>query len=532
MTTTTTTDSYAVVKDKVCATAADGIIPTSKASVLDLGSNSAKIAHYKIDARHNYKLYYQKSVPLKLFEGLQNGEMHAKYVDNMVDTVRLFKEKTRFEGINHVVPVATSAIRDATNQIEIVDRIRKETGFEFRILSDEEEALYSYAGAIRLLQIPFALFFDIGGGSLEVVFACNYDVKTVRSFPLGALRLTRMFAHDSEYERVDFDAMKKHINKTLPRPEDLGIVSGGLTPGPDATVMVGSGGALRSLARYVQMKKEYPISKMHNYPMMRSQLDDLYQKILMLPTEKIAKFQMFGTERADTIRAATLVIHQLMKKMGFDKVTVSAHGLREGALALSMRHRSLFDAQKITAQHIRETVCDMTAPPAISESSRPVVDFLQSNRLLSDCDVRILHYALSHVDKLRSFRDIANILHPIMDDDTYLSHGDQLMAALALINTRKRKKADALLMRFESVAYVSDKKQIRKISAMISLCHLLDRISSRVTVAQEDSGLITITVSLIGMDFPELMLRQACTRVENALGVPLRCEASLTAART
>lgn len=517
---------------KAGAITASDITFTSKASVLDLGSNSAKIAHYKIDAYNNYKLYYQKSVRLKLFEGLQDGAMCTEYMDNTVDTIRHFKEKTDFEGISHVVPIATSAIRDAKNQTEIVDRIQRETGFDFRILSDREEALYSYAGAIRLLQIPSVLFFDIGGGSLEVVFAQDFKIKTVRSFPLGALRLTRMFADDSEYEKVDFDAMKKHINKTLSTREDLAVQDGLRAKDSRCIEMVGSGGALRSLARYVQMKKEYPISKTHNYPLLRNHLDDLYQKILTLPTDKIAKFPMFGTERADTIRAATLVIHQLMKKMGFEKVTVSAHGLREGALALSLQHRSMFDAQKITPRYIRKTVCSVTTPSTASESTRLMAEFLQSLRLLSGDDVHILLYALSHTDKLRSFRDIANILYLIMDDDTHLSHGDQLMAALALIHTRKRKKADKLLMQFESVAYVSDKRQIRKISAMISLCHLLDRMSACATVRQGDGGSITITVHPSGADFPEIMLQQACARMENALGVPFRYEMSWTATHT
>ncbi len=506
-----------------------GVLGRPVASVLDLGSNSVKLSHYMVDAHNDFKLYYQRSVRLNLFEGLRDGMMRAKYIDLTVDTLKLFREKTIFEGADHVVAVATSAIRDAHNRDEIVDRIRQETGFDFKVLSDTDEACYSYAGAIRMLHLPSTLFFDIGGGSLETVVARNYNIERAISLPLGALRLTQRFARDAKYREVDFDSMEKHIKKNLPDPGDLGIrrddalAAGGDGRGGDRSfAMVGVGGALRSLTKYIQEKKRYPLSKIHNYQMSTSDLEVIWRKIRDMPPAKIAKISAIGAGRADTIRAAVLVVLLFVKGMGVENLTVSAHGLREGALALSMQHPAAFKSQRIGHQHIRETILSSVSPAAALVSSKVegLVDMLLSAKLLRTTDRPILHYALEQTDRLNVFRDASNILHMVMDDDSHLSHGDQLLAALAVMDTRKRRKADTSMLNLESVAGPYDKKWVRRISAIISMYNILNRLPVRMTPELGRGGSITLVVSLKQKGFPELMFREACKKMEDVFGVP------------
>nr|MBA3286383.1 hypothetical protein [Nitrosopumilus sp.] len=76
--------------------------------------------------------------------------------------------------------------------------VQKETGFRFKVLSEEEEAIYSYIGASRAICLPDALFFDLGGGSLEMVSTKDYKVKKIISVPLGALRLSEKFITKSD----------------------------------------------------------------------------------------------------------------------------------------------------------------------------------------------------------------------------------------------------------------------------------------------------------------------------------------------
>lgn len=535
------------------------------ASVLDLGSNSVKLSHYTMDAHNDFKLYHQRSVRLRLFEGLKGGVMQPEYVDRTVETLRLFREAIDFEGIRHVVAVATSAIRDAKNRRDIIDRIRRETGLDFKILSDRDEALYSYTGAVRMLHIPSVLFFDIGGGSLEVVTAKNYKVKSAHSFPLGSLRLTQKFAEDPKYEDVDFEAMKKYIGKTLPSLKDLEIKDGELHlaggggiagsdsgagdggrddddgndgndhsdnggddavgTGPPAVTMVGVGGVLRSLTKYVQDARGYPLSKTHNYQLSVTDLEDIWRKIRDMPPDKIAKIPTINSSRADTLRASVLVIMSFLKSVKCERLTVSAHGLREGALALSIQHPAAFKSQRIDEQHIRETILSAVSPSSALVSSKidALVELLLSANLLHPVDRPVIRYALEQTDRLRSFRDISNILYTIMDDDSHLSHGDQLAAALALMHLRKRRKADINLLNFGSIARSYDKKRIRRMSAIVLAYQILEKSSADMAPEFGKGGSVTLAVRApSGSSFPHLMFKEACSQLEDAFGIPFR----------
>ena len=140
---------------------------TGKASVIDLGSNSVKMVNYNVDSTNSYKPYHQESVRVKLAEGLVDGRIQEKYIENTIETLKLFRNIVDFEQIDYLIAVATSAVRDAENREEFLERIQKETKFDFKILSEHEEALYSYTGAIRSLNLPTVVFFRYWWGKFR-----------------------------------------------------------------------------------------------------------------------------------------------------------------------------------------------------------------------------------------------------------------------------------------------------------------------------------------------------------------------------
>ena len=485
------------------------------ASVLDLGSNSAKLVNYKINSYNDYKPYHQESVRLKLSEGIEHGVLREDYVDNTIETLKLFRNIVDFENVNYVISVATSAIRDAENRFEILERIRKETNFDFKVLPDHDEAIFSYTGAIRSLRIPSVLFFDIGGGSLEIVLAKDFEIKKVLSLPLGALKLTQMFSEDEKFEITDFYKMEKHVVKTLPTLEELGISNS------EDLVLVGVGGVLRSLAKYDQQSKNYPLSKLHNYEINRESLESISKKIRSLPLDKIAKIQAIGSGRADTVRAGNLVVTQLMKKLGFSKLVVSAHGLREGTLALSLQYPKEYENNIISYQNIQDIIYLSSQMETLSESVEDLVRLMFSMGLLSEHERTLLSYALTEIDKLWSFRDVDNVLYSIMDDDSLLSHREQLIVALSLIYSKKKKKTDPLMLRFENILEMNDKKLIKKISSVVSLFDIFHKTSAKVKAESTSSDSISLSIYPKTNIFPEVLLHQVCERLESTLGITI-----------
>ncbi len=486
-----------------------------KASVLDLGSNSVKLVNYKINSYNDYKPYHQESVRLRLSEGLENMALRKDYVDKTIETLKLFRNIVDFENVNYVISVATSAIREAENRFDIIKRIDNETNFDFKILSEHDEAVYSFTGAIRSLRIPSVLFFDLGGGSLEIVLAKDFEIKKVLSLPLGALKLTQKFSEDPQFEIIDFYKMEKHIEKTLPTLEDLGISSS------EDLILVGVGGGLRALASHDQHIKEYPLSKLHNYELKLDSINSISKQIRLLPLEKIAKISAIGAGRADTIRAGNLVISQLMKKLGFDSLVVSAHGLREGTLALSLQFPDEFKNQNINYQNIKEIIYLSAQIEELPDSVEDLVRLMFSMNLLSDYERGLLSYALTEIDKLWSFRDADNVLYSIMDDDSLLSHRDQLIVALSLIYSKKKKKVEPLFSKFQNILQVNDKKLIKKISSIVSLFDIFHKTGAKVKTTSESPKSISMSIYSKNNIFPEELLHQVCGRIETTLGIHL-----------
>ena len=239
-----------------------------KASVIDLGYNSIKLVNYNIiQKNNNYRPYYDKSIRVKLGEDMHiTNLLRPDAMDRTIECIKYFSDIINIESIEHVLPFATSAVREAENKKIFLQKIQEQTGFKFKILSSEEEAYYSYLGALNSLCIPNCLFFDLGGGSLELVYTENYKIKKIMSLPLGSLKLTqKFFSNNTEKNNNDKESIEKsylklqnYLLESLPGKKDLGM-------GIDTTTLVGVGGTLRALARYDQLIKEYPLKKLQNY---------------------------------------------------------------------------------------------------------------------------------------------------------------------------------------------------------------------------------------------------------------------------
>ena len=89
-------------------------------------------------------------------------------IDRAVSTVEVFASFCRVAGIDDVVPVGTSAIRDAHNRDEVLDLIQERTGLEARVLSGAEEAYYGYLAVVNSTTLSDGFALDMGGGSIQL----------------------------------------------------------------------------------------------------------------------------------------------------------------------------------------------------------------------------------------------------------------------------------------------------------------------------------------------------------------------------
>ena len=494
-----------------------------KVSVIDLGFNSIKLVSYDIKKDDStFKVCQQEGVKVKLGEGLdRTGYLGKEPIERTIQALKRFQEIINFDGITQVLPVATSAVREASNRNDFLKQAYVEAGFQFKVLTEQEEAFYSYVGAIESTCIPTSLFFDLGGGSLEFVYAENYGIKGVKSYSLGALRLAQQFGRkDGTFSKKDYRIMREHIVDTLPNSKEFEL-------SPDTT-LVGVGGTLRAIARYDQQLRDYPLDKIHNYSIDYASLASIAEKLYEMDADQLAEIKAIGSNRTDTITAGATVIEMLMKKFDFNRIVVSAQGLREGILSAFIHDSKTFynsssSNNSLTNEKAKELLTFACRTEMLPIHTAELIKPIVAAGLLREKERMILAHAIKQKARLPSITNLNNLFYMIMDEDNaFLSHREQLLLALSIVRTRKEKAADWLFSRYKPMLEPQNKKSIEKISACIILSSLLEKTKAGVAMSINGKKIVMKITPMPSQFIPFLLYNNAINNFQRAFDVSIK----------
>src|SRR4051812_30623045 len=181
--------------------------------VLDVGSNTVHLL--VVDAHrgaHPTAMHDDKEV-LRLAEQVGPDEQLSKAGEKaLLRAVQKATEQAEKHGCDEFLALVTSAIRDAENGLEVLERIRDRTGVTFEVLSGEEEARLTFLAVRRWFgwSAGRLMVLDIGGGSLEMAVGVDEEPDVALSLPLGAGRMTRKYLPEARTGgRPDLAALKK-----------------------------------------------------------------------------------------------------------------------------------------------------------------------------------------------------------------------------------------------------------------------------------------------------------------------------------
>ncbi len=485
-----------------------------KVSVIDLGFNSVKLVNYDVKKDGTFKAYQQEGAKVRLGEGLhKTGYLGKEPIDRTIDALRMFRDVINFDSIRHVLPVATSAVRESGNRDDFLKTVYSQTGFHFKLLSEQEEGLYSYVGALQATCIPTALFFDLGGGSLELVYTENYGIKKIKSYPLGALRLSQMFGKgDGTFSKKNYSRMEHHILDVLPDRKEFDL-------SPDTT-LVGVGGTLRAMARYDQELRDYRLDKIHNYEMDRSSVSSIAGELYEMDADELAEARAIGRDRVETVTAGLSIISMLMQKFNFEKVVVSAQGLREGILSVFIRDSKTFYKGSISNEKAKAFVTFACQPEMLPRHTVTLVKSLVAAGLLREKERMILAHAIKQGASLPLITNLNNLFYLMIDEDSaFLSHREQLILALSIIHTRKEKTVDWLFSRYKSILEPQNKKSVEKISACLALSAIHERARLNVRLSVKGKKVDIRIAPSARQLIPLTLLAEALKKFEQAFGV-------------
>ena len=175
----------------------------SPLAVIDIGSNSARIAVLRLDVSGQLDIIADARTSLQLARRIDSrGRLEASAVTEAVAAVRDFRAVAAAAGAERTVAVATAAIRTATNRDSVLARLEADTGLAIKVIDGEEEARYAFLGAVHGLPIDTGYLIDVGGGSFELAYFERRRALRWWTFELGALVTTDQFLAQRPPARV------------------------------------------------------------------------------------------------------------------------------------------------------------------------------------------------------------------------------------------------------------------------------------------------------------------------------------------
>lgn len=267
----------------------------------------------------------------RIGKGLTNGgKISDEKIKLLFDILKDYKNISEKYKAEKIILTATNAFRVASNADAIREIIKNEIGLNIQIISGDEEAKYSYLGAVSAARDGFKkAVVDIGGGSTEIIIGIDDKIIYQKSFQIGVVSLTEKFVTQNPPGKENILSMNNFIVKTF---EELSSF------GNERLSAVAVAGTPTTLSCIKQNIKVYDDAKVEGSILTKNDLTNLVSVISDQPSEEIKlNYGSVVAGREDVLLSGTLILYQLCEILNLDEIIVSSKGLRYGAVINFLR---------------------------------------------------------------------------------------------------------------------------------------------------------------------------------------------------
>lgn len=286
----------------------------SKYAAIDIGSNAVRLLVSNVIERKNKPTLFTKNamvrVPIRLGQDtFTHGSIGMPNQQRLINAMHSFKLLMEVHGVSHYMACATSALREAKNGAQLIDRIRKETEVAIELIDGKREAkIIAMTDLYDVMKSHKSyLFIDVGGGSTELTLIQRGKTLASRSFKIGTVRLLNNMVKETELENYK-NWIEKH------------------TSAIDSISVVGSGGTINKVFKLTGKKVGKPLSYML--------LSEQYQFLKKQTNKELLVDMQLNPDRADVIVPAIHIYLLAMKYSGANKIYVPKVGLADGMVKL------------------------------------------------------------------------------------------------------------------------------------------------------------------------------------------------------
>ena len=294
---------------------------------IDIGTNTLRLLIAEFSGDGIYRKVDSGRYITRLGEGSSGtGRLKDEAMERAIRVLKGFADKCDENNVNNIYAVATSAVREAANGVDFINKVKIRTGIDVNIISGDDEARLTMLGVCSGLEIAQkdALLMDIGGGSTEFILTSKGEIVFKVSTDIGVVRFTEQYIKSDPPEEEEIEFLGRVIEDRLKK------VASGKGDIASGVEFIGTAGTVTTLAAIDQMMRIYDAEKINGYRIKRDGVMKILKMIRSMTNKERKELPGVEEGREDIILAGAMVVYKVMELFGFDEMTVSDAGLREG----------------------------------------------------------------------------------------------------------------------------------------------------------------------------------------------------------
>lgn len=303
-------------------------------AAIDIGTNTVLLLIAE-EGEGTLRVVHEEQRMPRLGKGVDlDRRLSLESIERVIDVLKEYKGliESSVEQVTDVIVTATSAVRDASNKNEFLNRVKSETGFEVQLLSGEEEAQFTYNGALTVFDEAVegdVFVLDIGGGSTEVALGRKGKLIDAYSFDMGCVRYTERFLKNDPPYQEQIQGCREAVENMLDSKK---------FKNKRKAKAVGVAGTMTSLAAIDLQIDEYDPEQMNGHLVVREKLKKVIEMFSLHTHKELLELSPKALKgREDIFLAGLLILEGFLNHFDLDEIRVSTGGIRHGALLNEMK---------------------------------------------------------------------------------------------------------------------------------------------------------------------------------------------------
>lgn len=303
--------------------------PPGRIAVADLGTNSTRLLVADVTREGEVRDVERLSEVTRLGQDVDaSGQLAEEAMERVHECLERYRETAERHGVERLVAVATSAVRDSVNGPDFQADVRERSGFDVRTIGGDEEARLTFLGATARSPAGGGpvLVIDIGGGSTEYVTgrprqAPDFHVST----RLGSVRQTERHLTDDPPPHADLEELATGAREIISADVPLEVREA-------VQEAVAVAGTATSLAAIDQELEPYDPTKVDGYTLLLGECERIQALLAALSLEDRQGVAGLHPDRAPTIVAGATILIESMRAFGLDRARVSEADILHGVV--------------------------------------------------------------------------------------------------------------------------------------------------------------------------------------------------------